>query len=121
MKDDNVDSAISSYMNSKRMYGYIFNNDITSLTSLDTYKTFYDNKTGNSKIILDFDLTKEKINEIYLYLYNSLSDGLIDALPCNEACVYCPYKSICRLKGEDEQNNSIVSLLKENVVDEVSE
>lgn len=121
VKDDNVDSAISSYMNSKRMYGYIFNNDITSLTSLDTYKTFYDNKTGNSKIILDFDLTKEKINEIYLYLYNSLSDGLIDALPCNEACVYCPYKSICRLKGEDEQNNSIVSLLKENVVDEVSE
>ncbi|MDO4701276.1 MAG: PD-(D/E)XK nuclease family protein [Erysipelotrichaceae bacterium] len=56
---------------------------------------------------MDFEVIKFAIPTIYQYLIDSLLDGDIDVRPVNNACTYCPYKSICRHFQPSEKPNPI--------------
>lgn len=47
----------------------------------------------------DFDSLVIILEEIYLSLWNNLSEGVIDCEPTDDACLFCPFQRICQWNG----------------------
>ena len=57
-------------------------------------------KTGRKDArMIDLDLTRKYIKDIYLYLLKTIRSGEIPVRPVEGACQYCEYHSICHFKG----------------------
>lgn len=50
--------------------------------------------------LMEYDLAKECMKELYAYFHDHLLNGEIALSPVEGACTFCDYRSICRFSGD---------------------
>lgn len=72
-------------------------------------KVFKEFFVGNltPKSLYDYDLIKDCMETLYNYFEQQLRKGAIEIEPQESACLFCPYKPICRFKGLEEDKETI--------------
>ena len=77
----------------RRMKGWTFEDRIVELD---------ENKKHIVSVgtLMEYDLTKECMKELYTYFHDHLLNGEIGLTPVENACTFCEYRSICRFSGD---------------------
>lgn len=60
------------------------------------------------KTMMNYDLTKECVEQLYSYFRDHLLNGDISLNPVENACMFCEYRSICRFAGEYRKASPLV-------------
>lgn len=110
----------TDYIKSRQWEGYTFS-DVEKHDEQGRFIKGFKRKgdTVETKMV-QFELLKQALFELYTQLYDELSTGNIAKDCVEKACEYCDYKAICQFKGEakKERNRTSISSLNEGVQNE---
>lgn len=93
--DETIDSAL---VNSNRNEGWHFSEMDELYTSNAHFKNLgfkNDLVTISAKKKLNFETVASIVDQVYLNIYDDLSQGIIDCSPVDNPCQFCEYQAIC--------------------------
>ncbi len=97
----NENTYQDNFMKARRMRGWTFEDRKVELDE--------DNKhIVGLKTMMDYNLTKECIEQLYTYFHDHLLSGEISLSPVEGACTFCDYRAVCRFAGEYRKASPLV-------------
>lgn len=112
----NTESINEKFLANNRLSGWHFKEAEDYYQTKNYVGGLRENKEGVAVLgkPKNFNTVATILESIYKDIYNNISEGIIDCVPINNPCTYCPFHSICLSKTTENHKEEIFKNQKLN-------